>query len=294
MERLIVFVLAGVAAQLVDGVLGMGYGVTSASVLVGAGAAPLAASAGVHLAELTTSVVSGVAHHRFGNVDWRVVRMLALPGAGGAAVGALTLGALPATVTRPWVAAALTALGLVILVRAASARRARRWSGGAAPSRRALTAVGLAGGFLDAAGGGGWGPVATPALLSTARLSPRRVVGTVSATEFAVAAGATIGFAPHLLGGDVALGPTAALLAGGVVAAPVAAWLVRHVRARSLASSVGVAVVAVNAATLRAALDPPVAVVVVGTAAVGGLWIRALAQGRRSATDHGDEVAVAT
>jgi uncharacterized membrane protein YfcA len=117
MERLLVLALIGLVAQLVDGSMGMGYGLTSASLLLAAGFSPAVASATIHVAKIATGLVSGAAHWRFGNVDWGVVRRLALPGAIGAFAGATVLSHIPAEIAKPFVAALLFALGLVVLVR---------------------------------------------------------------------------------------------------------------------------------------------------------------------------------
>jgi hypothetical protein len=188
------FGMAGLFAQLVDGSLGMGYGVTSTSFLVASGTAAALASASVHLAEVGTSLVAGVAHHRFGNVDFRALRWMAVPGAVGAFAGATVLSSISAEVARPWVAGALASLGVYVLVRSRSGRTigevvARRPHG-----RRFFTVLGSTAGFLDAAGGGGWGPLGTSTLLAAGRMEPRRVIGTVSASEFLVSVGASVGF----------------------------------------------------------------------------------------------------
>jgi uncharacterized membrane protein YfcA len=122
MRRLLTFSLAGLVAQLVDGSLGMGYGVTSTSFLVTSGTAAALASASVHLAEVGTSLVSGVAHHRFGNVDWRALRWMAVPGALGAFLGATVLSSLSAEAAKPWVAGVLALLGVYVLVRSRTGR----------------------------------------------------------------------------------------------------------------------------------------------------------------------------
>ena len=232
MPAIVVIGLIGFVAQLVDGSLGMGYGVTSTTLLLSAGLSPAVASASVHLAELGTTLASGTAHWRFGNVHWGTVRMLALPGGIGAFMGAYVLSSISADVAKPWVSLALASLGVVILVRSLwgrsiAARPAR-------PRLRSLGPLGIFAGFLDAAGGGGWGPVTTTTLMAGDRLPPRQVIGTVSASEFVVTVGASLGFLLGLGTGGYAWDAVAVLLAGGLVAAPLAAWLVRRIEHRTM------------------------------------------------------------
>ncbi|GGK40104.1 UPF0721 transmembrane protein [Pilimelia terevasa] len=272
MRKIIVLALVGLAAQLVDGALGMGYGLTSTTLLLVAGVAPAAASASVHLAEVGTSLASGVAHWRFGNVDWQVVRRIALPGAVGAFLGATVLSALSTAVAAPWVAGILFALGLTLLVRFARPLPPPRPG---RTRRRFLAPLGLVAGFVDATGGGGWGPVATPSLLVDGRLAPCRVIGSVDTAEVIVAAAASAGFLVGL-GGAGFLGPTVlALLAGGLVAAPLAAWLVRLVPTQVLGVAVGGMVLLTNARVLAHAADLPAAAVAIGYVALGLAWLAA-------------------
>ena len=273
MRRLLTFTFAGLFAQLVDGSLGMGYGVTSTSVLVTAGTAAALASASVHLAEVGTSLVAGVAHHRFGNVDWRAVRWMAFPGAVGAFLGATVLSSLSADAATPWVAGALALLGVYVLVRSRSGRSvgelvARRAHGG-----RFLGALGATAGFLDAAGGGGWGPLGTSTLLAAGRMEPRRVIGTVSASEFLVSIGASIGFFFALPWHQLDLVLVGALLVGGMAAAPVAAWLANHLDQRRLGTGIGVFIIATNARTLAAVVGVRPSVLAVSTVVLGAAWV---------------------
>ena len=249
MRRILTFTLVGLVAQLVDGSLGMAYGATSATVLVASGYSPAIASASIHLAEVGTTFASGLAHWRFGNVDWRVVRRMALPGALAAFAGATVLSSVDGDVITPWTAAILLGLGVVVLLRfgagiGANRRRRRELSAPAAGG------LGLVAGFIDAIGGGGWGPVATPTLMTATDMEPRRVIGSVDTSEFVVALGASAGFLLGLgrAGVDVTL--VAALLTGGLVAAPVAAWLVRVLPTHVLGVGVGGLLVLTNARTL--------------------------------------------
>jgi len=255
MEGLVLLALlavAGFAAQLVDGALGMGYGITSSTILLLIGLSPAAASASVHIAKIGTGASSGLAHHRFGNVDWKVVRRIALPGGIGAFIGATVLSALSTESSRPLSSLFLFVLGIYVVMRylAGGLRVLRKGT----PRLRFLIPLGLIGGFVDATGGGGWGPVATPALLADGRLAPNRVIGTVSASEFVVAVAASAGFIFGIGVAGVRLDYVAALLVGGLVAAPIAAYLVRHMNPRLLGVIVGGFICFTNARTLLAAI----------------------------------------
>jgi uncharacterized protein len=249
MPALIVLALVGFVAQLVDGALGMAYGATSSTLLLALGLNPAAASASVHLAELGTTAAAGVSHWRFGNVDWRTVRRIGIPGAIGAFAGAVVLSSVSAELARPWMAGVLLALGAYILCRftlfGVPKARGRRYVRG-----RYLAPLGLGAGFVDATGGGGWGPVATPTILATGKYEPRKVIGSVDTSEFLVALAASIGFLAALGSQGVAWRYVLALLAGGLVAAPIAAWLVRHVTAGLLGVSVGGLILVTNARTV--------------------------------------------
>jgi len=274
MRKLLVLALVGLAAQLVDGALGMAYGVTSTSLLLVAGLAPASASASVHLAELGTTLASGAAHWRFGNVDWRVVRRIALPGGIGAFAGATFLSSISTEAAAPWMAGILLALGVYLLIRFTrplAQRRARR------PLRlRFLAPLGLVAGFVDATGGGGWGPVATPSLLVSGRMEPRKVIGSVDTSEFVVAAAASIGFLIGLGSEGFVLPTVAALLVGGLIAAPLAAWLVRIVPAQLLGAAVGGLIVLTNSRTIMRAVDAPSGLRPVVYLAVVAAWAGAI------------------
>lgn len=253
MRKLLVLALVGFAAQLVDGALGMAYGVTSSTLLLLAAVSPAAASASVHLAEIGTTLASGVSHWRFGNVDWRVVSRIALPGAAGAFAGATFLSAISTEAATPWMAGILFLLGGYLLVRFS---RPLRTSTTRRPLRaRFLGPLGLVAGFVDATGGGGWGPVATPALLVSGRMEPRKVIGSVDTSEFLVAAAASIGFLIGLGSQGFVLPIVLALLIGGLFAAPLAAWLVRIMPAQLLGAAVGGIIVLTNARTLLRSFD---------------------------------------
>jgi uncharacterized membrane protein YfcA len=277
MEGLVLLALlavAGFAAQLVDGALGMGYGITSSTILLLIGLSPAAASASVHIAKIGTGASSGLAHHRFGNVDWKVVRRIALPGGIGAFIGATVLSALSTESSRPLSSLFLFVLGIYVVMRylAGGLRVLRKGT----PRLRFLIPLGLIGGFVDATGGGGWGPVATPALLADGRLAPNRVIGTVSASEFVVAVAASAGFIFGIGVTGVRLDYVAALLVGGLVAAPIAAYLVRHMNPRLLGVIVGGFICFTNARTLLAAMGVSDSVFLLVYGAIVAAWAAAV------------------
>jgi uncharacterized membrane protein YfcA len=266
-ERLFVFAFVGLLAQVIDGSLGMAYGVTASTLLLANGVAPAMASASVHLAEVGTTAVSGFAHWRFGNVDWAVVSRIAIPGALGAFVGASVLSHMSTESATPWVAALLLLLGCYIVSRFVFGQppvvvKGRR------PGTRLLAPLGLFAGFIDATGGGGWGPVSTPTLISSGTLDPRKVIGSVSAAEFAVTLSASIGFLIGLGSEAIDWRVVGGLLAGGVVAAPFAAYLVRHVSLPVLGGLVGSVILVTNGRTLLRAFDAESAPAYLALAAV--------------------------
>ena len=255
MQTLIVFALVGFGAQLVDGALGMAYGVTSTSLLLIAGVNPATASASVHLAELGTTLAAGASHWRFGNVDRKLVLKLGVPGAIGAFLGATVLSALSTENAASYMAGVLLALGVYVLLRF-SLRPPRVATNRVSPHRsKFLSPLGLVAGFVDASGGGGWGPVATPALLTAGKTAPRTVIGSVDTSEFLVALAASIGFLIGL--GSAVLDPwtVGGLLLGGVLAAPLAACLVTKIPAPVLGTGVGGIIVLTNTRTILRSLD---------------------------------------
>ncbi|MET0425789.1 MAG: sulfite exporter TauE/SafE family protein [Actinoplanes sp.] len=249
MRRLILLALVGLGAQLVDGSLGMAYGVTSTTLLLAIGTSPAAASATVHLAEIGTTLVSGVSHWRFGNIDWRVVWKIGIPGAIGAFAGATFLSSLSTETAAPLMSIILLILGLYVLGRFTLIGLPKGNLG--KPLRhRFLTPLGVVAGFVDATGGGGWGPVGTPAILASGRLEPRKTIGSIDTSEFLVAIAASIGFIVGIGSEGVNFTWVLALLAGGIIAAPIAAWLVRHIPPRVLGSAVGGIIILTNVRTL--------------------------------------------
>ena len=272
MRKLIVLGVVGLIAQLIDGSLGMAYGVTSSTLLLAAGVAPAAASAAVHFSEIGTSLVSGASHHKLGNVDWRTVSILALPGFVGAFLGATLLSNLDAALAKPIVAVILLGLGSYVVYRFLRLGGARPTFKGH-PSAFFLAPMGLVAGTLDAVGGGGWGPVGTTSLLSSGRLEPRKVVGSIDTSEFVVAVGGSLGFLLALGSQGINWGYAVALLAGGVVAAPIAAWLVKHLAARVLGVAAGGLIILTNSKTLLEAVGVPGVGVAAAAASIFVLWV---------------------
>ena len=249
MKTLVLLALVGLGAQLVDGSLGMAYGVTSTTLLLALGTNPAAASASVHLAEIGTTLISGASHWKFGNVDWKVVLKIGVPGAVGAFAGATVLSNLSTEVAAPVMSLILLALGIYLLIRF-TLRGVDRRNLGKPMRKRFLGPLGLVAGFVDATGGGGWGPVGTPAILASGRMEPRKVIGSIDTSEFLVALAASLGFLLALGSQGIDFLWVAGLLIGGMIAAPLAAWLVRHVPPRMLGSLVGGAIVLTNTRTL--------------------------------------------
>jgi uncharacterized protein len=249
MRQLVLLALVGLGAQLVDGSLGMAYGVTSTTLLLAIGTNPAAASATVHLAEIGTTLVSGLSHWRFGNVDWKVVAKIGIPGAIGAFAGATFLSSLSTETAAPVMSLLLLALGIYILVRFTTFGLPKH-NLGKPLRKRFLGPLGLVAGFVDSTGGGGWGPVGTPAILASGRLEPRKTIGSIDTSEFLVAVAASLGFLFGLGSAGIDFGWVLALLIGGVIAAPIAAWLVRHIPPRVLGSAVGGIIILTNTRTL--------------------------------------------
>jgi uncharacterized protein len=277
MRKLLLLALVGLGAQLVDGSLGMAYGVTSSTLLLAIGTNPAAASATVHLAEIGTTLMSGAAHWRFGNVDWKVVAKIGLPGAVGAFAGATFLAGLSTETAAPLMSIILLALGLYILVRFTTLGLPRH-NLGKPLRKRFLGPLGLVAGFVDSTGGGGWGPVGTPALLASGRLEPRKTIGSIDTSEFLIAVAASLGFLVGLGSEGIDFAWVAALLIGGVIAAPIAAWLVRHIPPRVLGSAVGGLIVLTNGRTLLQSdwIDAPDATRYAVYAVISLVWAAAL------------------
>lgn len=231
LAALLPFIAVGFAAQLVDGALGMAFGVISNTLLVGVlGVPPALASQRVHLVECFTTATSGISHLLHGNIDKTLFFRLLIPGMIGGILGAYVLTSLDAGLVKPFVLAYLTAIGIYLLVRGLLYPPKIKQA-------KLIAPLGLFGGFLDAAGGGGWGPVVTSNLLIQGA-DPRKVVGTVNSVEFFLTLTVSAAFIFHLGVADVA-GATLGLLIGGIVAAPLGAWAAKHFPPKQMLILVG-------------------------------------------------------
>jgi len=268
--------VAGFLAQLVDGAMGMAFGVTSTTLLLLLAYNPAAASAIVHLVEIVTSSISGAAHIRFKNVDWHALVKVAVPGGIGAFVGAMILSNIDLSAARPWTASVLFVLGALVLYRftrpviLGKKRRARaRW----------LAPLGLVGGFIDATGGGGWGPVVTTSLTASNALEPRKAIGTTNTAEFVIAVAASIGFLIGLGAEQIPWDAVLALGIGGALAAPIAAWLVSKAPQRILGILVGNLIIFLNVRQLIISFEVPELPAIAGFSATAALFVGSLIYG---------------
>jgi uncharacterized protein len=230
-------VFVGLLAQTVDGALGMAYGITSTSFLLATGSSPAVASASVHIAEVFTTGVSGISHIKFGNVDKRLFLRLLVPGMLGAAGGAWVVSTLDGDALKPYISAYLLLMGLYVLSKIFRKIKARR------EEPRHVAKLALAGGFVDAVGGGGWGPVVTTTLVGTGH-DPRTTIGSVNLAEFFltfVSAGVFT-----LLISESPWATVSGLVLGGLFAAPLAAMLTRHLRTRVLLALVGTTITLIS------------------------------------------------
>lgn len=242
----IIFALVGAVAQLIDGSLGMGFGLTSSTLLITAGATAAVASAAVHMAEIGTTLASGLSHWHAENVDKKVMIRLAIPGSIGAFVGANFLSNIDLSSSKVFISTILLMLGFVLLYR-------NIFKSNSTPNLvevnnpKFLTFLGFSGGFIDASGGGGWGPVVTPTIISTTSTEPRKVIGTVSASEFCVALAASLGFLVNINKINLDWSTIGGLAIGGILAAPIAAKLVAKLHPKHLGIIVGIAIIVLNA-----------------------------------------------
>src|SRR6478736_2858189 len=237
MDHWWLFFAIGFVAQFVDGALGMAYGVLTSAALLAIGLPPAHASALVHTAEIFTTSASATSHIYHRNVDWRMVARLGVPGVLGAILGAWILTNIDVTAARRYVYGYLLILGLYILWRSMRiARLPRKLAGW-------TSLLGFGAGFLDASGGGGWGPLTTTTLVGSGH-SPRYSIGSFNTAEFFVTVAAATTFFAEL--GAVPLDHFIPLVLGGVLAAPFGGWIVKHVPARGLMTAVGCLIVIVS------------------------------------------------
>jgi hypothetical protein len=243
---LLPFIAIGFAAQLIDGALGMAFGQISSTLLISMGVPPAAASAGVHTAETFTTAVSGLSHVVHKNVDWRLFFRIAVPGVIGGILGAYVLSNIDASTAKPFVLAYLTSLGLYLLYRGVMHRHNAR-------EPKVVEPLGLVGGFLDAAGGGGWGAVVTSNLLVQGS-TPRKTIGTVNTAEFFLTVTISATFIATL-GWEAFTVATLGLLLGGVLAAPFGAVIAKRVDPDRLLVFVGLVLTATSLYGLYRALS---------------------------------------
>ena len=244
-SALLIFALIGFTAQLVDGALGMAFGVISSTVLVSVGVPPAAASAGVHTAESFTTAVSGISHVAHRNVDWKLFFRIVIPGVIGGVLGAYVLTQISAETARPLVLAYLTTLGVYLFYRGVMHKHTER-------QPKVVSPLGLVGGFLDAAGGGGWGPIVTSNLLVQGS-NPRKTIGTVNTAEFFLTVTISATFIAAL-GWEAFTIATTGLLLGGILAAPFGAWIAKRVNADLLLTFVGAVLTVTSTYALYRAL----------------------------------------
>ena len=234
---LLPFILIGFVAQMIDGALGMAFGVISNTLLIGLGVPPAAASAIVHTIKNFTGAVSAVSHIVYRNVDWRLFWRLLLPALVGGVLGAWALVELPERWAKPIVLSYLTAVGLFLVWRGITRTHREK-------PPRVVGPLGFAGGFLDAAGGGGWGPIVTSNLIVQGS-APRTAIGTVNTAEVFLALAITITFAASI--GFSAMGvPALGLLIGGLAAAPFGGFVAARVSARWMLPLVGIVLAATS------------------------------------------------
>ncbi|RVT73131.1 sulfite exporter TauE/SafE family protein [Flavobacterium sufflavum] len=240
-REFLVFFAIGIFAQLVDGTLGMGYGATSSSFLLAYGIPPAISSAGVHVAEMFTTGASAISHHRFGNINKKLLKNLLIPGVIGSVTGAYLLSdVIDGDVIKPFISVYMMVLAFVIIAKALRKNITKK-------KTKKLGFLATFGGFMDSVGGGGWGPIVTSTLLGRGR-NPRYTIGSVNAAEFAVsfASGITFMIFGGVQGWQVIIG----LILGGVIAAPIAAYLVNKIRRKPMMIFVGILIIILSLKTL--------------------------------------------
>jgi len=239
----ILLVFVGFIAQIIDGSLGMAYGVSANSFLLAIGLSPAIASASVHASEVVTTLVSGFSHWRFGNTDRRMILRLLIPGVIGGGVGAYVLTSIDGNSIKPYISIYLLLMGLRILYKAFRPTPEHNRE----PKTSLLVGLGLTGGTLDAIGGGGWGPVVTSTLISTGH-SPRKTIGSVSFSEFFVTLTESLVFIVTigLTNWKIILG----LLLGGIIAAPLGAVVTKKLPQKAIMIIVGALIIVLQVRTL--------------------------------------------
>ena len=241
----ILFAFVGTIAQLIDGALGMGFGLTSSTLLVTLGASAAVASAAVHVAEIGTTLASGASHWHAENIDKKILIRLAIPGGIGALLGATFLSFIDLSSSKIFISTLLLFLGGLLLYRSA-VKVPEQIAIAEVKSPRFMSYLGLTGGFIDASGGGGWGPVVTPTLLASSVIEPRKIIGTVSMAEFIVALSASAGFLVNIARLDINWATVGGLALGGMITAPFAALLTGKLPAKTLGILVAITIIVIN------------------------------------------------
>ncbi|HSJ69756.1 MAG TPA: sulfite exporter TauE/SafE family protein [Anditalea sp.] len=234
-EMFLWFLLVGFIAQSIDGALGMAYGVSSNSILLGIGIPPAVASAWVHFAQVFTSLASGLSHWKLGNVQWPLAKRLLIPGVLGAIVGAYFLSNIDGNTIKPFIAVYLMIMGIIILLKVIKNKK-KIFN----PDGRSLPYLASIGGFADAVGGGGWGPIVNSSLLSKGQL-PRFAIGTGNFVEIFVSLASASTFLFFIK--ELSLAPVLGLILGGVIAAPFAAIICKKLNPRILLALVGLLII---------------------------------------------------
>jgi len=240
-----IFLIIGVFAQLVDGTLGMGYGATSTSFLLSFGVPPAVSSMGVHVAEMFTTGASAISHHRFGNINKKLAKMLIIPGVLGAIIGSYLLSdIIDGNKIKPFIELYMIVLATIIIIKALRKKTPKK------PTKQ-LSLLAIFGGFMDSVGGGGWGPIVTSTLIGRGR-DPRYTIGSVNAAEFAVSFASGITFL--LFGGINGWQVIAGLIIGGVISAPIGAYLVNKIPRKPAMVAVGLLIIYLSLRTLSKVL----------------------------------------
>ncbi len=241
-SQFLLFVFLGFVAQIIDGALGMAYGVSANTFLLSIGVPPAAASASVHLAEVFTTGISGLSHWRLGNIEKELIKKLLIPGVIGGSIGAYILTSIPGDRLKPFIAVYLLVMGVIVLRKAFDKNHRANQE-----VNTYIAPLGLVGGFFDAIGGGGWGPIVTTTLVARGK-NPRFSIGSVNMTEFFVTLSESIVFLVTigLTNWQISLG----LLLGGGIAAPIAALVTKKMRPRPLMGLVGILIIALSIRTI--------------------------------------------
>lgn len=247
MEMFLWFLLVGFVAQSIDGALGMAYGVSCNSILLGIGIPPAVASAWVHFAQVFTSLASGISHWKMGNVDWSLAKKLLIPGVLGSITGAFVLSNIDGDLVKPVIALYLFVMGIVILTKVF--RKKKQVFN---KDSRSLPVLASTGGFADAIGGGGWGPIVNSTLLSKGKI-PRYAIGTGNFVEFFVSLASASTFLFFVK--ELSLAPVLGLILGGIIAAPFAAYICKLIKPKYLMIGVGILIIILSIRTLYLSFD---------------------------------------